>query len=922
LSEVIVVSRRVFSATTTTWLDMAELQVYGMPGAVDQWPTARPTAGTDSFSLTWAYAGKALTQQVPGTLLGSEVDDPSAVKPTSLKVVLNLGFGQSGEFEAGGSTSSSRSLGMAYRRAREVTVTESEKYSHITSWDKSIGFHAEIPGLPAALCTTPVTCDNRYNYQAQQFAWQQTEISNQSFRQAFLVQGFWVPVIGSAAAPPADVSPEGAAPAFAGPVAQPDVKPGIPVITSPTHPDPTAWVNNSTATTNWAQPAGDPATVAGYHWLLDRKAGTVPYEENFGLTKTDTHENLSDGVWYMHVRAVSSDGQWSDTAHRAIQVDTNPPELTLVVDPPASSGDDGWYIRPATVTLTATDGKGSGVAKLEYSTNGTTWQPYTAPLVFSSDTAGTTVYARATDIAGLVSDPVSTLFKIDRTAPNSHVTGGAGAGAYVAEVVTNALGNEELLLASAVKDDASTISSMNVAWDGQDATTVELGAPLPVAGLPGITANWHFTATHQIGVGYHIFSGSALDGAGNAEPPYEIARVVWYPKAAPDLSGSSMHAAHSAIRPGDTVLFTIVARNAGWQEAHVSVVDTLPAGLTPVLEILPANVTYNPDAGTLTWPAKLLWPGQAMQHSFEAQAASGLSYQALENRATLHAAWPNTNLLSDAERQKFTDKEQTVTVKASVKVDPALPAGADRTAPWVVLMMPGQDVTTGPELTLGIPAAQDATRMYLREWTLDPMAGNWIVAKSSGWMAYARNTIWTLSAGQGVHYLGVWVADEAGNVSALNELSLASVNRMDAGQALAAGARVQYRGFAKEREQIGLVLKTLSGDPDMYVWTPRSAFRPDGYTDVTAGPGEVEGFGYTRILKGGRFLVEVGAVGASEYAFGIEGSASPASTAAIAAAKTRPDHPLTVADPLSAGQVGPAVTLENKSYLPVIFRSN
>ena len=34
------------------------------------------------------------------------------------------------------------------------------------------------------------------------------------------------------------------------------------------------------------------------------------------------------------------------------------------------------------------------------------------------------------------------------------------------------------------------------------------------------------------------------------------------------------------------------------------------------------------------------------------------------------------------------------------------------------------------------------------------------------------------------------------------------------------------------------------------------------------------------------------------------------------------EHPLTVSDPLSAGQVGPAVTLGTKSYLPLIFRGN
>ena len=906
------------SATMTTWLDLAELQVYGMPGAVDQWSNGTgPVTNADNtkFTIQWPYNGTQLSQTVTGKLLGKEPDTGSyrAVTPGSLARDMSLGFGEEGEVESGTSTSNSLTLGLAYRRARELTKTTSEKTSQIVSWSSSIGFWGTVPGLPTTLCPNPNDCNKSYNYEVAQYAWQQQYTSNQSFRQQFLVQGWWVPLMGSmVGAPPP-------APGGAGP----DVKPAAPLITSPTHPDPDVWVNSSTATANWSQPPGDPATVAGYNWELNQVPDTMPWEINYGLTTTKTRYNLADGVWYMHVRAVSSHGQWSDTAHRAIRVDTNAPRVALAIDPPEASGEDGWFITPATVTVTAGDGAGSGVANLEYSTDGTTWQPYTAPLVFGGDTAGTTVYARATDGAGLISEPVTTTLKIDRTAPDSHVTGGAGAGAYVAEVVTNALGNEELVLAGAVKDDASGISTMNIAYDGLDSFTVDVGAAQALPGLPGITANWSYRASHQIGAGYHIFTGSAQDGAGNEEAPYEMARVLWYPKDSPDLSGSSLIAAPTAIRPGDTVAFVVIARNAGWQEALVSVVDTLPAGLTPVFETLPADVTYDPAVGTLTWSAQRLWPGQAAEYHFQAQAAAGLPLTKLENKATLHAFWPNTDLLPADQRQKFLDKEQTVAVKAFVTVDPALSADADRLAPWVVLFPSGQQVKDGPEVTLTIPAAEDATRMYLREWTLHPVTGDWIIAQNSGWTPYAAATMWTLAAGQGVHYLAVWVADAAGNVSPLTELNLVPVNRMDAKQSLAAGERVQYRGSARQGEFVELVLTTLSGDPDMYAWTPRSADRPDVYTDAAAEPGQMEGIGYTEVQESSRFLIEVGAASPSEYTFDLQGLPEGIVRAAGAAAeKVRPDHPLTVSSPLSAGQAGTVAPLWHKTYLPVMLRNN
>ena len=179
----------------------------------------------------------------------------------------------------------------------------------------------------------------------------------------------------------------------------------------------------------------------------------------------------------MHVRAVSDGKQWSGTAHRAIRIDMSPPQAQLSLDPGQPSGDDGWYVTPVTVTASAADGAGSGVASLEISTDGVTWQPYTAPLVFTADTPGATIYARATDGVGLISETVSTTVKIDQTPPNSHVTGGAGPGALIARVITNTLGNQELVLVGAITDDGSGRSGMSVEHDGLDWTgTTEIAS--------------------------------------------------------------------------------------------------------------------------------------------------------------------------------------------------------------------------------------------------------------------------------------------------------------------------------------------------------------------------------------------------------------------------------------------------------------
>ena len=57
-------------------------------------------------------------------------------------------------------------------------------------------------------------------------------------------------------------------------------------------------------------------------------------------------------------------------------------------------------------------------------------------------------------------------------------------------------------------------------------------------------------------------------------------------------------------------MLTLVGRNGGFQEARVAIADTLPIGLDPVLAALPDGVTYDAAARTLTWPSRLVWPGQ------------------------------------------------------------------------------------------------------------------------------------------------------------------------------------------------------------------------------------------------------------------------------------------------------------------------
>ncbi|MBM4431914.1 MAG: DUF11 domain-containing protein, partial [Chloroflexi bacterium] len=651
------------------------------------------------------------TQTVNGYLLYARQGSLIGVRAGGLPTNWQVGFGQQAEKVHEDTSAHGGSIGMKIGRVGgEYSHRHEDRHGYILSWSKDTSFSGQVSS------TGLTTTTQQYNYAP--YIWLQREWSRDGTEQAFLVLDYWVepsPVTTTfGALPPGQL-----------------VTPALPLIASPSHPDAASWYEANMAIFTWVQPADDPAAVYGYAWSLDQTPDTIPQPLNQGLTTTCTYSDLPDGLWYLHVRPVSGNEQWGETAHRAVRIDADAPQVSLTLDPPLPTGNNGWYITPLTVSVNADD-SGSGVATVQVSTDGATWQLYSAPLLFTSDTAPITLWARASDAAGHISPPVTCTFKIDSTPPTSHISGGQGPGAWVATVITNALGNSQLVLAGAIQDNLSGRAGLDLGFDNIDWTSAShIGSWYPIPDQPEIEVNWYYTATTQLGRGNHVFYGRAQDRAGNLEEAYELARVVWLPTDSPDLGGSSMAASPTTVRPGEVVTFDLVVRNGGYQEALVAVTDQLPEGLTLITEALGQHVGYDSTTGLVTWPERLLWPGQYVRYSFQARAAADLPATTLVNRATAHAFWPNTDSLPTEQRQVFLDHEQTVVVSAAVQVHPGLATGADVTPPWAslaVLTSPYKRVAEGPEVPLSIVAAADAQWMYLREWTTDRTTGAWTVA--------------------------------------------------------------------------------------------------------------------------------------------------------------------------------------------------
>ncbi len=113
--------------------------------------------------------------------------------------------------------------------------------------------------------------------------------------------------------------------------------------------------------------------------------------------------------------AVSNNVNFNPWLEQQIGGDTTKPVTVPSVT--GVLGTNDWYISNATLSLTATDDI-SDIESTEYSLDaGTSWIPYTVPVVFTDGTH--TVLYRSTDVMGNVEDTQTIIIKVDTSLPIS-----------------------------------------------------------------------------------------------------------------------------------------------------------------------------------------------------------------------------------------------------------------------------------------------------------------------------------------------------------------------------------------------------------------------------------------------------------------------------------------------------------------------
>jgi M6 family metalloprotease-like protein len=242
------------------------------------------------------------------------------------------------------------------------------------------------------------------------------------------------------------------------------------------------------------------ATGNGWHAQLGNALASAAFGASTEVPVYVTRDAGADTYGSIQLTATSvSDGTKTDVGTCSLDDVAPVTTATLAPDPT-----NGYYNPDPTVTLTADDDGGAGVASTEYKLDDDEdWTLYSAPFVVTGDGDHTLLY-RSTDLAGNAEDDNSLDFTIDTTGPEITITAPVTAATQVAGDPGNYPLNSSQLADYACSDAISGVATDTCVG------TVADGAEFD-------------TST----VGYHSFTVDVEDVAGNPSTKTIQYNVYW-----------------------------------------------------------------------------------------------------------------------------------------------------------------------------------------------------------------------------------------------------------------------------------------------------------------------------------------------------------------------------------------------------------
>ncbi len=114
-----------------------------------------------------------------------------------------------------------------------------------------------------------------------------------------------------------------------------------PEISSPTHPDQEKWYNDNSPLFIWSK--GD--FSEGYSYEINQDPASSPDTVIDGTDATASFQNLSNGIWYFHLREKAG-GVWGGTSHYEVKIDNQQPAaFNINISPSARTTNRSPVIR-------------------------------------------------------------------------------------------------------------------------------------------------------------------------------------------------------------------------------------------------------------------------------------------------------------------------------------------------------------------------------------------------------------------------------------------------------------------------------------------------------------------------------------------------------------------------------------------------
>ena len=248
-----------------------------------------------------------------------------------------------------------------------------------------------------------------------------------------------------------------------------------------------------------------------------------------------------------------------------------------------------------------------------------------------------------------------------------------------------------------------------------------------------------------------------------------------------------------------------------------------------------------------------------------------------------------------------------------------LPMTGDTLPPHIVALTITAQlvVTTTPEVMLHLvaqdePGGSGLRWVYLAEYVM--VARSWMLAQTSDWQPFATSLSWQLAPCGGAHYLYVWVADTAGNISP--EPADLLVNYLPASDRVGQGQARVYRFPLAAGQTLSATLTPIPpGDADLYLWALDGSLLA---SSTAAGPDQLS---YTAVEEG---LFQLEVYGDTDADFTLQVVVDDTAGARLSVAATNksvPQEP--VVDPTSRPPdriALPAVPVY-RLYLPIVLRN-